>query len=50
MNSSRDPRFPWIKFPANAKVGDIWRARGKVMPTWATWIFQGDGWSMIDNG
>jgi hypothetical protein len=50
MSSSRDPRFPWIKFPANAKVGDLWRVQSKVMPTWATWIYQGRGWACIADG
>lgn len=50
MNSRHDARFSWIKFPANAKIGDRWRVRSKVMPTWATWEFRGYGWEMICDG
>lgn len=49
MNTSYDPRFPWIEFPANAKVGDLWRSRSEVMPTTATWQYRGGGWECIED-
>lgn len=45
-----DPRFPWIDFPDNPKIGQLWSVRSKVMPTWATWEYQGDGkWECIED-
>lgn len=43
----KDHRFPWIKFPDNPRIGQIWVASSKVMPTQATWEYRADGWHCI---
>ncbi len=46
----RDRRFPWINFPNNPKLGQLFYIRSKVLPGWATWEYQADGWHEIAFG
>ena len=46
----KDKHFPWIDFPNNPKIGELWHTPSKVMPTSATWKYTADGWKCIADG